>query len=191
MKNFTSLSGLLLLVAACGDGAEPSTSNTAGPEAAMPNSVVAANQAAAATAPAASAPVSYQLGGNGLDPGLTFGLAEEQAIGAATAAFGAPTSRDHNDDCGEGPMDFVAYGDFQLGFQDGKLAGWSLDGPRPSLRSKSGLAIGAPRSVLGKAVIDRSSTLGPEFLVEGISGLLTKKEDKVESLWAGLACNFR
>ncbi len=191
MKNFTALSGLLLIVAACGDGAAPPTNETAASKAAIPDPAAPSNQMAAAAAPATPAAPHYMLGANGLDPGLSFGMSKEEAVAAATAAFGAPTSRDHNDECGEGPMDFVNYGDLQLGFQDGKLAGWAMGGSRPDLRSKSGLAVGAPRSVLGEAEIDRDSSLGPEFEVDGIGGLLDEKEKKIDSLWAGYACQFR
>jgi hypothetical protein len=190
MKSFTVLSGLLLLLAACGDGAAPPTNQAAASKAAIPDVATPSNQSAAAV-PAAPVAPHYLLAANGLDPGLSFGMPREAAVAAATAAFGAPTGREHNDECGEGPMDFVTYGDLQLGFQDGKLAGWAMGGSRPDLRSKSGLAVGAPRSVLGTAEIDRDSSLGPEFEVDGIGGLLDEKEKKVDSLWAGSTCQFR
>lgn len=88
-------------------------------------------------------------------------------------------------------MDFVSFGGLQLGFQDGKLAGWSLSGTEPALRTKSGLTIGSPRSALGGLALDEESTLGPEFDADGVGGLLDENGTKVIALWAGLPCQFR
>jgi hypothetical protein len=88
-------------------------------------------------------------------------------------------------------MDFVGFGDLQLGFQEGRLAGWSISGPQPALRTAGGLFVGAPRSALGDAEIDAESTLGPEFLVEEVGGLLDETGARIEALWAGAVCQFR
>jgi hypothetical protein len=133
---------------------------------------------------------TYVLTGNGLEPGLAFGTDQAEAIAAASAAFGAPTPLTHNDECGEGPMDFVSFGDLQLGFQEGKLAGWSLDGASPALRTAGGLAIGLPRSAIGSAeVVD--SSLGKEFYVGEVGGLLGETGKTIAALWAGYPCQFR
>lgn len=133
----------------------------------------------------------YTLTGNGLEPGLAFGTPRDQAVATAEKAFGAPTGEEHNSECGEGPMDFVRFRDLSLGFQDGRLAGWLLRGRMPSLRTEGGIAIGAPKSALGQAAIDMESSLGPEFDVNGVGGLLDEKESEVVALWGGLACHFR
>ena len=88
-------------------------------------------------------------------------------------------------------MDFVSFGDLQLAFQDGRLAGWSLGGARPALRTAEGLTVGSPRSALGEAEIDEESTLGPEFELAGIGGILDQQGRTVEALWAGSTCQFR
>lgn len=136
------------------------------------------------------ATVTYTLAGDGLSPGLKFGMKQADAIAAAARAFGKPGPREHNDECGEGPMDFVRFKDLQLGFQEGKLAGWSLGGKTPALKTAGGVAIGTPRSALNGVEIDEQSSLGPEFSIDDVGGILGEG-DKVEALWAGLACQFR
>ena len=184
---FAFAAAALALAGCGGEGAERAEDS-----AAPANAAAGAEPAAAADSADEQGPaLVYTLAGDGLEPGLSFGLAQAEAVAAATAAFGAPTGEEHNDECGEGPMDFVNFRDLSLGFQDGRLAGWSLDGPMPSLRTAAGLAIGAPRSALGDAAIDRESTLGPEFSVDGVGGLFDDRERAVVALWAGRVCQFR
>jgi hypothetical protein len=175
-----TFTALALALAACGGGRDEAASNAA-------DSEPAANAATEAPAPVPT----YTLGANGLEPGLAFGMKQEDAIKAATAAFGPGGKIEHNDECGEGPMDFVSFGGLSLGFQEGKLAGWSLYETEPALRTKNGLTVGAPRSALGDLEIDEESSLGPEFDSGGIGGTLDEKGEKVEALWAGLPCQFR
>jgi hypothetical protein len=163
----------------------------------------AANEAAAAnqSAPSAAAPSNlsadrdgapaYLLAGNGLEPGLTFGMPQQQVVAAATAAFGPRTGSERNEECGEGAIDFVNFGALQLHFQEGRFAGWSISERHPTLRTRGGLAIGAPRSALGSAPIDRDSTLGAEFNIGDVGGLLDESGREIAALWAGLPCNFR
>ena len=87
-------------------------------------------------------------------------------------------------------MDFVSFGDLQLGFQQGKFAGWSLSGTKPALRTAGGLTVGAPRSALGDAPVDEQSSIGPEFDIGGVGGFLDD-QNRVMSLWAGYPCQFR
>ncbi|HEY5721082.1 MAG TPA: hypothetical protein VIT45_02045 [Allosphingosinicella sp.] len=181
----------LLFLIGCG-GADDAGSNASA--SADNGSAVEASSAAAESAPAAPAPAAEQvhiLAADGIEPGLRFGMKQADAIAAAAAAFGPAGKTEHNDECGEGPMDFVSFGGLQLGFQEGKLAGWSLDGTKPALRTASGLAIGSPRSALGSLEIDEESTLGPEFDEKGVGGLLDEKGEKVLTLWAGFPCQFR
>jgi hypothetical protein len=176
----------VLLLAACGRAEAPAEQNTAAPAAASATNSTAT--AAPAEAPAAA---TLTLVGDGLAPGLKFGMAQADAVAAATKAFGKPAGKpEHNGDCGEGPMDFVGFDDFQLGFQEGKLAGWTLNGKTPALKTAGGITIGTPRSALGKIEIDEQSTLGPEFSIDEVGGILGK-DGKVEALWAGLPCQFR
>ncbi len=185
-----ALLAIALTLSACGGASEAPAGNAAvetqpAPKAVLP---VGNGSGEANAAPAAPTPT---LAGNGLEPGLAFGTPRAQAVEAARAAFGTPTGREHNEECGEGPMDFISFRGLQLGFREGRLTGWSLSGADPALRSARGLAIGAPRSVLGDADIDRESTLGPEFFVDEIGGLLDETGSRIEALWAGDACQFR
>ena len=181
-----SILAAALAVAACGKHEAPKNQNEARQQ----------NVAAAPVpkvAPPAPAPASHPdtLTAKGIAPGLTFGMKQADALAVAQAAFGASTGKEHNDECGGGPLDLVSFHDLQLSFDGGRLAGWSLSGPVPALRAKSGLAIGAPRSVLGGAQVDEEGSLGPEFEVSGVGGILDEKGAKVEALWAGLVCQFR
>jgi len=182
---------VVLLVAACGRQ-EPAGNNLSAASAGG-NAGVAAGNATVAnnTAAPPAAPQNLVLAGTGILPALAFGTGRAEAVATATAAFGAPTGTGESDECGEGPMQFVDFGDLQLAFQEGRLAGWSLDGNRPALRTAQGLAVGAPKSALGDAQIDRESTLGPEFAIEDVGGILDEREQRVEALWAGLVCQFR
>jgi hypothetical protein len=193
MRSRLVILAAVLAVSACGNPPEGTANETAGPAAAAETPAAAA--AAAPPPPAApvpATPTTYTLAGNGLSPGLSFGMLQADAVKAATAAFGAPTKdREHNDECGEGPMDFFSFNDLQLGFHEGELAGWSLGGPKPALRTAGGLAIGAPRSAIGDAAIDEESTLGPEFSINDVGGLLSDDGKTIAALWAGYPCQFR
>ncbi|MEA3016321.1 MAG: hypothetical protein QOI38_1043 [Sphingomonadales bacterium] len=187
-----SCAALLLLTAACGrDENAPANKAAAAEPAAKGVAEPAANAAVPADAAAPAATPSFALAGRGLGPGLAFGTTRDEAVAAATAAFGAPTRSEHNDECGEGPMDFVSFRGLQLGFQDGRLAGWSLSEAQPVLRTARGVGIGSPRSALGAAEIDEESSLGPEFEIDGVGGILDRSGARVEALWAGLPCQFR
>lgn len=185
-----SLFAAALALTACSREAEAPADNAAMPDEAANAAVPSANAAAAAAAEAPAAR-AYTLAGNGLQPGLAFGTPRNAAVEAARAVFGTPTGREHNEECGEGPMDFISFRGLQLGFREGRLTGWALSGADPALRSAGGLAIGAPSSVLGDAEVDRESTLGPEFSIGEIGGILDEGGGRIEALWAGDVCQFR
>ena len=189
-KESAVLASVGLVLAGCGDGDEApaAPANAAAPPAA--NAAAAAENVVAETNAATSAVPTYSLAGNGLLPGLTFGMSREAAVAAARAAFGAPTGEQHAEECGGGPMDLVSFRDLQLVIEDGRFTGWMLGGAQPALRSADGLAIGAPRSVLGNAEIDEESGLGPEFSVNDVGGLLDHTGSRIEALWAGSVCQF-
>lgn len=181
----------LIFLIGCG-GADGAGSNDLA--SADNRAAVEASPAAGESAPARPAATEERvrvLAGDGIDPDIRLGMKQADAVAAASSAFGAAGKTEHNDECGEGPMDFVSFGTLQLAFQDGKLAGWSLSGTKPELRTKSGLTVGSPRSALGGAEIDEESSLGPEFEAEGVGGVLDEKGEKVLALWAGDTCQFR
>ena len=181
----------LIFLVGC-EGADSAGSNASA--SADNGSAVEASPAAGGSAPANPAPAAERvhiLAANGIEPGIAFGMKQADAVAAATAAFGPAGKTEHNDECGEGPMDFTSFGGLQLAFQEGRLAGWSLGETKPALRTKSGLTIGSPRSALGKLEIDEESSLGPEFDSSGVGGILDEKGEKVLALWAGDTCQFR
>ena len=179
-----------LLLGGCGSsGVAPAApANVAAPAAA--NATVPVENVAAEANSAQPAGPTLSLAGNGLLPGLTFGMPRAAAVEAARAAFGAPTGEEHADECGGGPMDLVSFHDLQLVIEDGRFTGWMLGGAQPALRTAGGLAIGAPRSVLGNAEIDEESGLGPEFSVDDVGGILDQTGTRIEALWAGSVCQF-
>ena len=178
-----------LLLAGCGDGGDAPAAPANAAEAPANATAPAGNVAAEAHAAQPAAP-TLSLAGNGLLPGLTFGMPRAAAVEAARAAFGAPTGEEHADECGGGPMDLVSFHDLQLVIEDGRFTGWMLGGAQPALRSAGGLAIGAPRSVLGNAEVDEESGLGPEFSVDDVGGILDQTGTRIEALWAGSVCQF-
>lgn len=183
----------LIVLAGCG-ATDDAGSNAVGLTSADNRTAAVADAEPAAqngTGPAPAEERVFTLAADGIEPGIRFGMKQPDAIAAAAAAFGPAGKTEHNDECGEGPMDFTSFGGLQLGFQEGKLVGWSLSEAKPALRTKSGLAIGSPRSALGGLEIDEESTLGPEFDEKGVGGILDEKGEKVLALWAGYPCQFR
>lgn len=57
---------------------------------------------------------------------MQFGSARVEVDAALAKAFGAPPEQSSNAECGAGPMEFSQFGPLQVGYQDGKLAGWFL-----------------------------------------------------------------
>lgn len=180
-----------LLLAGCGESDEPPAVPTNAESESAANAATAVANVAPQTNAAAPTAPTYTLAGTGVLPGLSFGMPRNAAVDAARSAFGTPTGREHNDECGGGPMDLISFHDLQLSFEEGRLTGWALSGPQPALRSAAGLGIGAPRSVLGTAEIDEESSLGPEFFVNEIGGILDQSGSRIEALWAGSVCQFR
>ena len=172
----------LLLLGAC-DSGDPKGNGSA--------AAVAEQQHAAESSRDELGPAPVlNLAADGLEPGLPFGTPKAAAIATASKTFGLPTDETRVEECGAGPMDFVRFHGLSLAFQHGRFAGWSLSEKFPSVATSGGLTVRAPRSVLGGAAVERS-TLGPEFELGGIGGLLDEKEREVVALWAGLTCHFR
>lgn len=173
-----------LVLAACNGTADAPDNGSAG-------SGIYENGAAAAGNRAAPAAATLRLAAGGLEPGLAFGMARDEAVAAVAKVLGPQTGSGHNDECGEGPLDFVSFGGLQLALQEGRFTGWSLNTAEPALRTAAGLGIGSPRSALGGIKVDEESSIGPEFDAGGVFGILDEKGEKVEFLWSGMACIFR
>ncbi len=117
-------------------------------------------------------------------------MPKAEVLAVATRRFGEPRL-ERNDECGEGPMEFATIRGLTLSFQEGRFVGWSLAEKLPDLGTRGGVGIRSPKSMLRGAKIDRESTLGPEFDLDGVGGLLDSEEREVIALWAGSTCHFR
>lgn len=126
---------------------------------------------------------------------VTFGMTQGVAVPMVTAALGKPSDTGRNEECGQGPMDTVAFKDgITLFFMEGKFVGWDLDG-KSAFATASGIGMGSTLKQLREAMsitVDES-TLGHEFAAGDMGGLLsdTTPGGKVTALWAGSTCQFR
>lgn len=127
-----------------------------------------------------------------------FGRPKAEVIAAATALRGPPTGSGRNDECGEGPIDHVDFGNLRLNFQQDRFVGWDAAPGDPPVRDEYGFGIGSPRTDIPEhdgqppARIERT-TLGIEFESSGFHGLLSsdRPDATVTDLWAGMVCAFR
>ena len=170
----------------------------------------------AAAPPAAGQPRAWpenrsllRLSGGGLavgTPGLhsrdhwEFGLSRAEIVAAVTGAAGPATGTGENRECGAGPMQFTRFGPLTLNFQDDRWVGWDMAWQTlPAIVTEDGLTIGVGRNDLDLGAVDRDevtvnqTTLGTEFEVSGIHGLLSGRgpDATVTHLWAGTDCAFR
>lgn len=128
---------------------------------------------------------------------IEFGEPRAQVISKLQAALGGPSAQGRNEDCPNGPVDFLSYGPMDLHFTNGRFVGWVIDeAGAPEFESYRGLSFGDRRSDLdGDAEIEvmSDSTLGTELTVDGIGVLMSGpgQSDRVENLFAGVTCFAR
>ena len=193
--------GLALLCAACGEQV-PSQDNAAQPAPAP--AVNATEPVVTATVAPAARPL-LNLASDGLslvDPDsgsarhVEFGTAQYQTTQMINSALGNFTGQAENPECGAGALTSFDYpGGLTLFFQEGKFAGWDLDG-QGGYSTADGIAIGTTRAALdesGSEVSVEESSIGHEFAAGDLYGLLTGPgaAAKVTNLWAGTTCIFR
>lgn len=204
MKRFATVwagASLLLTLAACGfEKAEPveSPASVARP----PTTLEAVPPPGAPSAPARAGLVlgAGTVGAVDLTTGSTrlaeFGTARERVVALVSAVYRPVSEEGRLEECGEGPVDFVAFGPgLTAYFQNGVLSGWAARKDE-SLGTMTGVRVGMTRADLeqaDRAVTIERSTLGEEFTSEGVSGLLDGSEPtaRVETIWDGTACVFR
>lgn len=171
----------------------------------------------AAPAPAASASASAEVSetavpalnlasdeltlvlANGSARHVTFGMDKAMATGMVAAALGNPIEQATNQECGAGALDYANFRQgLSLYFQDGKFAGWDLDGrENGKFATADGIGIGMTRKALeaaaGAPVSVEESSIGQEFMTGDMSGLLSSAaaDGKVTNLWAGVTCIAR
>lgn len=174
-------------------------------EADHPGNAVAASGGAGTNSAAAQGPAlqvheeGLRLAGPsaGQGAGIAFGATQDEVL-AQLAFLGEPEVAT-NEECGAGPMQIARWPNgLSLLFQDGRFAGWSVDGRgenRPA--TTQGIdADGSSRAELEAAYPGANveeSSLGQEFAAGGIGGLLdgSGPEAKVTAMWAGTTCMFR
>ena len=124
-----------------------------------------------------------------------FGEADPQVLqDALTRALG-PGTPSAQPDCGA-DVTTVSYGGFQVLLEDGRFAGWSLNGSEQGLTTGIGLG---PGSTLAELRADLAplevteTTIGTEWTGGGFGGLLdgATEDSRVTSTWAGRTCIFR
>lgn len=124
---------------------------------------------------------------------LSFGMREAATVERLSSAFGVPPDqRDRLEDCGPGALDSVGRDSgFAAYFQDGTFVGWSSIDERTA----EGIGFGSTRAELDAAyaVPVEDTSLGAEFHVDGISGVLNSHAPaaQVNSIWAGMTCVMR
>ncbi len=134
---------------------------------------------------------------NGSARHVGFGTAKADAVKMISAALGAPIEEAINQDCGAGALGYAAFRNgLSLYFEDGKFAGWDLDGrENGKFTTGNGIGIGTTRKELEAAgSVDVGETsIGNEFMTGGLSGLLSTPapDGKVTNLWAGVTCIAR
>ncbi|MBC7770242.1 MAG: hypothetical protein H7124_15790 [Phycisphaerales bacterium] len=109
-----------------------------------------------------------------------------------------PAGQGVNQDCGAGPVEYASWPDgLSLVFQDGRFAGWGLDGRAAgALTTASGIGPGSTRAALdavyGDVRVTRTS-LGNEFSAGSFSGVLDgpNATSLITDMWAGTSCVAR
>ena len=135
--------------------------------------------------------------GGGKPRAIAFGIPRDVAMPLVAGALGDARSEGEDADCGAGPLEHANFaGDLVLSFQDDKFVGWTVGrGGEARLATATGIHLGSSRSELaaaGEADVTASS-LGTEFSVEGLSGLLDGESGaaRITDLWAGTTCIAR
>lgn len=160
----------------------------------------------ASEASEASETVELTLSGTGLAVSggegaiLAFGSPRETAEEVVAAILGDAISRQSNEECGAGPMQFSAFAEgLTLNFQDDALVGWFLsDDADGTLATDKGIGLS---SVIGDfesahlASRIEESTLGIEAYSEsdGIGALIADgaEGETITDMYAGTNCFFR
>ena len=122
---------------------------------------------------------------------IPFGTPFHQAMPPLAAITGHDLNLAFSDECPAGPVVSVTFPDrLDLIFQHDRLVGWYM-GPRDTVATGRGVAIGTARADLADTEWIEGSTLGDEFALGAISGLMSQDGTTVAYLWAGTACIYR
>lgn len=150
---------------------------------------------------------NVQLTGGGLTTGsrglhhaniIEFGAPRAQVLAQLTPILGRhQTGR--NTDCPTGTVDTASYGALNLNFQDGRFAGWVVDGRDGGREFETyhGFKVGDRRgdldSDLAEVVEQEEPTLGPEITAYGVGALLDRAgpDGRVTTVFSGITCFAR
>jgi hypothetical protein len=206
MRRRLAFTAVFVLATGCSPDAEPpakrdakiATGNVT--EIIVPDGNVTANAAAVEGGPAidlAPDELTIVLPG-GSTRHVAFGLGKAEALAMLKGALGDPIEQAVNQECGPGPLAYAAFRDgLSVYFQDGKFAGWDLDGrDGGKFTTMNGIGLGSTRKGVEDSGTDVSvaeSSIGTEFRMGAMSGLLDGKgaDAKVTNLWAGVTCIAR
>ncbi|MBB5709611.1 hypothetical protein [Sphingomonas xinjiangensis] len=128
---------------------------------------------------------------------VNFGIAQDDAMRAASVVAGKPGNPMLNPDCPSGPLDSVDFADgLTLFFEGARFVGWDVDDTEPGrFTTMSGVGIGTTRRAMERSVVIEveNTSLGHEFRAGALSGLLSAPGEtgRVMQLWAGTTCIFR
>lgn len=203
---------LTLLLAGCsaqpsGEPApEPASNVTAAPPlTAPPTPTPASGGPAAASAQGEANPklaieaegLRWFLQPSGSARPIPFGTPRDQVLASLERVRG-PAGQGTNQDCGAGPVQYANWADgLSLVFQNGRLAGWGLDGRAAgALGTANNVGPGTTRAELDSSFANvevRQTSLGAEFAAGGISGVLDGpgRQAKITDMWAGVNCVAR
>lgn len=119
---------------------------------------------------------------------IDFGRAQESAIESASRLFGAlPDEVSVVEECGAGRVVTARWPGVSLNFRGGDFVGWVLGAPG---LPANGVTVGQSRASLPSVELVETS-LGREFEIAGVFGLILPGETEVAQLWSGTTCFFR
>jgi hypothetical protein len=137
----------------------------------------------------------FTLTGTGIDPTISrlsidFGRAQVGVIDTVTRLLrSGPVEITTVEECGAGPMTIARWdGGLSLNFVDEDFRGWvSSDATLPV---DGGFIPGQARTEMPQ-VSFQVTTLGNEFNIGPVSGLLDETESEILLMWSGATCFFR
>jgi hypothetical protein len=189
----------MLLIAACGAERESEAEAVSGEQGAPAAPAGAAPADTVAEDPElALAEAGLRLFDGTSESGrpIPFGMPMEEAIATMEKVRGK-AKRSTNPECGAGSLEFANWDDgFALVFNEGRFAGWSLDGRGgAAIKTSGNVGPGSTRRELEAAhqiKVDETS-LGTEFMAGDISGVLdgAGPDARITNMWAGVNCIFR
>mgnify|MGYP006447479323 CR=1 FL=1 len=137
----------------------------------------------------------FTLDGEGIEPTITrlridFGRAQVGVIDTVSRLLGAsPVDVTTIAECGDGPMTVARWeGGLALNFVEGDFRGWVTSDPE--IPVAGGFAPGLPRLEM-PTVSFQVTSLGDEFNVGPVSGVLDPTDTRIQTMWSGATCFFR